>query len=375
MAIFYHGAHALFDRFTRSRSGNQGFKSGFGVYVTSAYSFAARCSEDSNSGHYVYTVEIPDKTETNHIAYGQPLHKDIVTAIQTRMGISLSPKAKGDAWKFREEVLKHISEGKRITVKHEKKLTEILLSAGVELIEWPYVWSDPSQGVNMTVLDAAEVKILNVEKIKDASKDAEKNRNTHGVAHLIRKYYNQYYTLEIYPVQECARITKVDSEWGILGNFGTAKLKIDGVEFETSEHLFQVMKFKEKGVVQNVYARYSFGGNRAPAKMAAKSYETVGFKREDWGAMILDAMKFCLQTKYDQSEEFRNELERSKGKFIVEDQDTFPKKTPDSWGVKSKNGNFAGPNLLGRLLMELRDNGKLEYKLPDDALDFIKYLK
>ena len=36
---------------------------------------------------------------------------------------------------------------------------------------------------------------------------------------------------------------------------------------------------------------------------------------------------------------------------------------------------FVGPSLLGRLLMGLRDNGKLEYKLPEDALDFIEILK
>ena len=29
-----------------------------------------------------------------------------------------------------------------------------------------------------------------------------------------------------------------------------------------------------------------------------------------------------------------------------------------------------GPNLMGRLLMELRENGKLDYKLPDDATSF-----
>jgi hypothetical protein len=43
--------------------------------------------------------------------------------------------------------------------------------------------------------------------------------------------------------------------------------------------------------------------------------------------------------------------------------------------VKPDGENFYGGNLLGRLLMELRDNGKLEYTLPDDALDFIKALK
>ena len=37
--------------------------------------------------------------------------------------------------------------------------------------------------------------------------------------------------------------------------------------------------------------------------------------------------------------------------------------------------NFTGPNVLGRLLMELRDRGQLEYRLPDDALGYIKILQ
>ena len=72
-------------------------------------------------------------------------------------------------------------------------------------------------------------------------------------------------------------------------------------------------------------------------------------------------MKQCLQLKYEQSEVFRAALERSRGKYIVEDQSTFPKKTADTWGVKQQGDSYVGPNLLGRLLMELRDNGRLEF--------------
>ena len=107
--------------------------------------------------------------------------------------------------------------------------------------------------------------------------------------------------------------------------------------------------------------------------MTAKSYEKK-YRREDWGRMVIDAMKFCLQTKYDQCEEFRNKLIESSGYNIVEDQSSFIKSNPDAWGVKLKDGKFVGPNLLGRLLMELRDTGKLEYNLPDDAFEFIAEL-
>ena len=43
---------------------------------------------------------------------------------------------------------------------------------------------------------------------------------------------------------------------------------------------------------------------------------------------------------------------------------------PDTWGAKlSGDGKeYIGPNLMGRLLMELRDNGKLDYVLPSDAV-------
>lgn len=370
----YHGAHALFEKFTKSCAGKQGIKCGYGVYVTSVYSFASQCFSDTDGSHYVYTVEIPEKTETNHIAYGRAVNKDVVAAVQDKLGIVFTAKQIEDGWEFREAIAKHFSNKKAVTVKHEKQTSEVLQSVGVELLEWQYVWDDPDQGVNFTVLDPAKVKILSVEKVHDGNPDAE-GVNTHRVAHLIKKYYNEYYSIETYPAGECVRVTTAAGEWGILGNFGHAKLKVRGVEFQTSEHLFQVMKFKEKGVVQNVYNGYSFGGNRAPVKMAAKSYETVGFKREDWGSMIVDAMKFCLQTKYEQSAEFRSELERSRGKTIVEDQSTFSKTTPDTWGVKLKGDKFVGPSLLGRLLMELRDKGKLEYKLPDDAFDFIECLK
>ena len=54
--------------------------------------------------------------------------------------------------------------------------------------------------------------------------------------------------------------------------------------------------------------------------MTTKHWEKT-HRREDWGKMIVDAMKFCLTQKYEQSEEFRQELERSKGNYIVEDQE------------------------------------------------------
>lgn len=191
--------------------------------------------------------------------------------------------------------------------------------------------------------------------------------NFYSIAPFIQEFYLQYYSIETYPVSECIAIRKVKDPWGIFGNFSPTPIIINNVVFKTSELLFQLMKFKDEEPVIAVY-------NANNPKMTTKHWEKT-HRREDWGKMIVDAMKFCLTQKYEQSEEFRQELERSKGKYIVEDQTSFPKKTPDTWGVKQQGDDFVGPNLLGRLLMELRDNGKLDYTLPSDAFMFLEHLK
>jgi ribA/ribD-fused uncharacterized protein len=190
--------------------------------------------------------------------------------------------------------------------------------------------------------------------------------NFYSIAPFIRQHYPQYYSIESYPAVRSVCIRKVAEEWAVLGNFARTPLVVGDVTFKNSEQLFQLMKFKEEEPILAVY-------NAKTPKMIAKHWEKT-HRREDWGRMIVDAMKFCITQKYEQSEDFRKELERSKGKYIVEDQTSFPKKTPDTWGVKQQGNDFIGPNLLGRLLMELRDKGKLDYQLPDDALYFFNYL-
>ena len=197
----------------------------------------------------------------------------------------------------------------------------------------------------------------------------------YSVSEFIKEFYPQYYGYSVYPRSECVTVHKLDGEWGVFSNFAHTPIIVDGVEFSSSEHLFQLMKFKDPAVIANIANGVTNNGKKCyQIKKTVKSYEK-DYRRDDWGRMIIDAMKFCLMKKYEQSAEFRKKLEESKGKYIVEDQTTMPKKAPDAWGVKCDGDNFAGPNLLGRLLMELRDNGKLEYSLPNDALSFVNVLK
>ena len=186
------------------------------------------------------------------------------------------------------------------------------------------------------------------------------------LAGFIKEFYPEWYGIQEYPADRTAAFCKVADEWGIFGNFAPIPIVVDGVPFDCTEKLFQVMKFADSESRRIIYAQKG-----QSIKMMAKHQEKVGAVRADWGRIFIDAMRFCLVQKYVQSEAFRSELERSKGLFIVE-QEANPRRPAGAWSAKlTDDGNtWTGPNIMGRLLMELRDNGTLVYLLPEDVMHF-----
>ena len=193
---------------------------------------------------------------------------------------------------------------------------------------------------------------------------------------MIRDHYPEYYSIERYPADRVACIRKTAEEWGVMGNFYMANVVVEGVTFDCTERLFHMMKLRPdaaEGIRDMMEVKAGMG-----MKMHLKhlTKERPEWFRDDWPSMIVDAMKYCLTLKYEQCELFRKELERSEGLFIVEDETSRMRgHDADTWGVVLRGDEYVGPNLLGRLLMELRDNGKLQYTLPKDALDFVKLFK
>ncbi len=176
------------------------------------------------------------------------------------------------------------------------------------------------------------------------------------VSEAVREYYPEYWErgIQTYPASECAAFCKVKDKWGVFSNFGDTPIEVDGVVYKNSEQLFQCMKFTDKEAIADILS-----ANGQTIKMKAKKWGKICL-RPDWGSMIIDAMKFALRKKYEQNEEFRNALEESKGLYIVEDQTSFPGKTANTWGAKLVGDFYVGPNLLGQLLMELRDQGRVD---------------
>lgn len=193
---------------------------------------------------------------------------------------------------------------------------------------------------------------------------------------MIRDNYPKYYSIERYPADQTVCIRKTSEEWGVLGNFYMTPIVANGVTFDCTERLFHIMKLKadaKEGVLDMM---------NTPAGMGMKMHLKHLYKvhpewfHDHWPSMIVDAMKFCLTLKYEQCEHFRKELARSSDLYIVEDETSRAKgRDADTWGTVLRGEEHVGPNLLGRLLMELRDNGKLEYTLPEDVLNVTNHLK
>lgn len=370
--ILYHGSPFLFDRFDLSAAGEgTGLKFGFGVYLTEVKTSAIHYSQPRHlppmPEHYLYTVEIPDLTDDNHLTSALPVVPVIVERVEAKLGVCAPEKVKAHGKDFRKWVGTTLTGAPRAGFAEEKAAAELLNSLGVLYNVWPTAQSKPDGSRNIAVFDARNVRIIGRERIEGESK--------HSVFPFIREYYPQYVGIQSYPAEECIAFCKTHEEWGILSNMAATPIILDGVELRSAEHVFQMMKFSDPEYVLRVWRGITASGAACGnIKMTAKSYEPV-HRRADWGSMIVDAMKFAMQQKYEQCAAFRQELERSRGKYIVEQQPN-PRKRADSWSARLEGNRWVGPNLTGRLLMELRDTGgHLCYHLPEDPLAFLRIIK
>ena len=168
MDIYYHGSSALFNRFDLSHvlTGAAKVKFGFGVYLTSSFRSAAHYSGANKDAvtHYVYTVEIPEITEDNHIAFKQPVNPEIVNRAAIKLDCIIPEKAALDGKEFRKFLAKKLGGG--TDIKSEKLASEFLSSIGVDFITWPYNWKNPTMGTNVAVLDEGNIKIIRIDQVE-----------------------------------------------------------------------------------------------------------------------------------------------------------------------------------------------------------------
>ena len=169
MQIYYHGSSVLFSKFDLSHAleGDGKVKFGYGVYLTSSFKSAAHYSETKSRPaitHYVYTVEIPDFTDANHIDFKRTVHPDIIQKAEKELGHLIPEKFTLDGKDFRKYIAKYL--GGSSDIQSEKLVWDFLNKIGVEFITWPYNWKNPDLGLNVAVLDDNKVKIISIHQIE-----------------------------------------------------------------------------------------------------------------------------------------------------------------------------------------------------------------
>lgn len=163
--------------------------------------------------------------------------------------------------------------------------------------------------------------------------------------------------MTLYDPHDCAVFFKTREEFGELSNMANDfPLRWEGRIVGSSEALYQAHKFHpdaltlDAGVEVRPFEVVISQKNSMVSKMKAKKYRAL--IRQDWEAVKLDVMNYCLRLKYHQH---RGVIDR-----VLDDTGAMPiveKSRKDRlWGaVNDYRGHLEGENLLGQLWMIIRD--------------------
>lgn len=155
--------------------------------------------------------------------------------------------------------------------------------------------------------------------------------------------------------------TKVSLPNGWLGNMAPYPVAHEGLEYRTTEALFQALRFKERLDIQE-----EIRAQKSPmaAKMVAKKYAHIlvenGYTVQS--PQDIDNMRLCLELKLAQHPELPEKLLATGSEDIIEDCSSRPRGSGLFWGAAQMKGStiWTGQNVLGKLWIELRTVNKAD---------------
>ena len=180
METCYHGTPMLFKKFDLAHAleGDGKNKFGLGTNITEVYTTAALYAHNKKrpecTDYYVYTVEVPDLTEDNHLSYTKPVHPSIIKRTEKALGEQIPDEVIAVAKYFRRYVGNKLI-GKRGTLKQLKEKSDIdaeraaskfFSEIGLEYYVWPQAWSNPDGPTNRVVLNIDKIRIVRIDKVE-----------------------------------------------------------------------------------------------------------------------------------------------------------------------------------------------------------------
>jgi ribA/ribD-fused uncharacterized protein len=163
-------------------------------------------------------------------------------------------------------------------------------------------------------------------------------------------------SLRTYHRKDVVIVYRTKERFGGLSNMASGfPLRVNGVSILTTEALYQACRFPLLPEVQREIIRQH---SPMTAKMKSKPHRKNS--RPDWDMVRYKVMRWCLRVKLAQHyEEFGALLLSTLDCSIVEQS-----RKDDYWGaiVSADEDKLIGQNVLGRLLMELREQFKSDVK-------------
>jgi type I restriction enzyme S subunit len=154
--------------------------------------------------------------------------------------------------------------------------------------------------------------------------------------------------------EDSAIFWKTKERFGGLSNMASGfPLRINGVRILTSEALYQACRFPHAPEIQRQII-----AERSPmtAKMRSKPHRSQS--RDDWDQVRVPIMRWCLRVKLAQNWPSFSKLLLSTGERPIVEKKV---RRADFWGAREMpDGTLIGENVLGRLLMELREKLKAD---------------
>ncbi|MFE4713310.1 NADAR family protein [Paenibacillus sp. NPDC056722] len=149
------------------------------------------------------------------------------------------------------------------------------------------------------------------------------------------------------PAEKIINFYETDKAYGCFSNFAKYPIELEGKTWPTSEHYFQAKKFA--GTEHEEQVRLA----PTPMEAARMGRERSRPLRTDWEQVKVEIMLEALTAKIGQHPEVRNILVSTGDCILIEHT-----KNDAYWG---DNGDGTGQNMLGQLLMQIR-NGLEEYQ-------------
>ena len=149
--------------------------------------------------------------------------------------------------------------------------------------------------------------------------------------------------------------TKTALPYGWMGNMFAAPIIFEGKRWLTNEALFQSLRFSEVEIREKIRAEKS----PMSAKMVAKPFREKMVVKP-LSEKDLDNMRLCLRLKFNQHPALREKLLITGDHIIFEDVSKRHGAHHRFWGAVKAGDRLEGENMLGKLLMELREEIRME---------------